>query len=396
MAGTSGAGCWRALAAGIVAGAVVAIGAVAVAAPRAGGAAGGGALKLRKIGNFDAPVYVENAPGRRKLLFVVEQPGTIRVLRKNRKLARPFLEIRDEVSFGGEEGLLGLAFDPRYQRNRRFYVYYVTNGGDLRVDRFRRSRRSETRASRRSRRKVIRIAHPGAANHNGGQLAFGPDGFLYLGPGDGGGSGDPRENAQNPDSLLGKLLRIDPKRKRGYRSPGSNPFVGRPGRNEIYALGLRNPYRFSFDPATDDLSIGDVGQNRWEEIDHVSLARARGANFGWDLFEGNHEFEGDLANPPPNYVAPIHEYATGPGGTCSVIGGYVVRDRAIPALAGRYVYGDFCAGFVRSLDPDAQNPAATDAATGLSVEGLSSFGEGFRNRLYATSLEGPAYRIVQR
>ncbi|MGH2954966.1 MAG: PQQ-dependent sugar dehydrogenase [Solirubrobacterales bacterium] len=359
-------------------------------------AAGGGNLGLRQLGNFDSPVYVENAPGAKRLLFVVEQAGTISVMRKNRTLARPFLDISDLVSFGGEEGLLGLAFDPRYQRNRRFYVYYVTEGGDLRVDSFKRKRRSSTRAKRKSRRLVIAIPHPTASNHNGGQLSFGPDRFLYLGPGDGGGAGDPEGDAQNPESLLGKILRIDPKRKRGYRSPASNPFAGDvPGRDEVFATGLRNPYRFSFDAKTGDLSIGDVGQNQWEEINHVSLARARGANFGWNLFEGNHEFEGDLDNPPPNYVPPIHEYASGAGGTCSVIGGYVVRDRGLPALRGRYVYGDFCAGFVHSLDPDAPDPPATDGSTGLRVDSLSSFGEGFRNRLYAVSLDGPVYRVVQ-
>ncbi|MGH2952021.1 MAG: PQQ-dependent sugar dehydrogenase [Solirubrobacterales bacterium] len=378
----------RALAAGLFA-------ALAIAFAPSAGTAGGGTLKLRKVAGFDSPVYAENAPGAPRLLFVVEQGGTISVARRNRKLARPFLDISELVSFGGEEGLLGLAFDPGYKRNRRFYVYYVTNGGDLRVDSFKRKRRSDTRASRSSRRRVIAISHPTASNHNGGQLAFGPDGFLYLGPGDGGGNGDPEGDAQDPESLLGKILRIDPKRTRGYRSPDSNPFAGRPGRDEIYALGLRNPYRFSFDAANGDLSIGDVGQSAWEEIDHASLARARGANFGWDLLEGTHAFEGDPANPPPDYVGPIHEYENA-GGTCAVTGGYVVRDRTLPSLRGRYVYGDFCAGDVRSLDPGAQNPSASDASIALQVESLSGFGEGFRNRLYAVSLDGPVYRIVQR
>jgi glucose/arabinose dehydrogenase len=330
------------------------------------------------------------------LLFVVEQAGTISVVRKDRTLGERFLDIRDLVSFGGEEGLLGLAFDPRYERNRRFFVYYVATGGDeLRVDAFKRKRGSSTRARRGSRREVIEIAHATASNHNGGQLSFGPDGLLYLGPGDGGSHGDPEGDAQNPESLLGKLLRIDPKRKRGYDSPATNPFVGGPGADEVYALGLRNPYRFSFDAKTGDLTIADVGENRWEEIDHVSREGARGANFGWDLFEGNHAFEGDPASPPPNYVGPIHEYQN-VAGTCAIAGGYVARDRTLPALRGRYLYGDFCAGDVRSLDPDAPNPSATDRSTGLAVSSLSGFGEGARNRLYAVSLDGPVYRIVQR
>jgi glucose/arabinose dehydrogenase len=240
------------------------------------------------------------------------------------------------------------------------------------------------------------IPHPRFANHNGGQLQFGPDGFLYLGAGDGGSSGDPDENAQNPDQLLGKLLRIAPRRKGGYGTPSSNPFDDGAGRDEIYALGLRNPYRFSFDARTNDLLIGDVGQNEWEEIDRIGLRAARGANFGWDLLEGNHAFEGDPSNPPAGYVGPIHEYATHQGGTCAITGGYVVRDRGLGSLAGRYLYADFCVGQIRALDPYAQNPSATDAAVGLRVDSLSSFGEGVRNRIYVTSLDGPVYRIVQR
>jgi glucose/arabinose dehydrogenase len=374
---------------------VLAILGLVAAGTRPEAAAGGGNLSLRQIGDFDSPVYVENAPGAKKLLFVVEQAGTIEVIRRNRTLGRPFLDISNLVEFGGEEGLLGLAFDPGYRKNRRFYVYYVATGGDeLRVDMFKRKRKSTTQAGRASRRQVIEIPHPTASNHNGGQLSFGPDGFLYLGPGDGGDAGDPEGDAQNPESLLGKLLRIDPKRKGGHRSPSSNPFVGGPGADEVYAIGLRNPYRFSFDSFTTELAIADVGQNAWEEINRLPLDAARGANFGWDQLEGNHAFEGDPANPPPNYVGPIHEYRR-TGGNCAVTGGYVVRDTRLPALRGRYAYGDFCAGDIRSLDPEASDPSATDASTGLRVDSLSGFGEGFKDRVYAVSLDGPVYRIVQ-
>jgi glucose/arabinose dehydrogenase len=363
----------------------------------AGGAdnarAGSGTLALERVGDFDQPVRVTHAPGSRKLLFVVEQRGTIEVLRKRKPLGKPFLDLTERVRYGGEEGLLGLAFDPEYARNRRFYVYYVDTAGDIRVDMLRRKRSSKTRANARTRSKVIVVPHPTHSNHNGGTLEFGRDGFLYIGTGDGGSANDPPGNAQNPEVLLGKLLRIDPGRRRGYRSPASNPFSGGPGRDEIFALGLRNPYRWSFDRPTGSLWIGDVGQGAWEEINRVSVDAAGGANFGWDLFEGNHEFEGDAQNPPPDYVPPVFEYANG-GDTCAVTGGYVSRDRTVPALLGRYVYADYCDGSLRSFDP--ADPAGTDAALGLSPEAVSGFGLDARNRLYVASLGGPVQRIVQR
>ena len=371
----------------------------AVAALAAGLVAGtceagarGGVPALKRIGDFANPVYVDNAPGAKKLLFVVEQPGTVAVLRKGHKLNRPFLDISDRVTFEGEQGLLSIAFDPSYATNRRFYIYYVNGDGDIQVDSMRRKRKQPTRADSRSRHKLIVIPHPGQSNHNGGQLQFGPDGMLYFGTGDGGGAGDQPGNAQNPDVLLGKLLRIDP-RKHGYGSPDDNPFASGPGRDEIFALGLRNPYRFSFDSATGDLWIGDVGQDNWEEIDHVSLADAQGANFGWNLFEGNHEFEGDANNPPPNYRPPVFEYPTG-GSNCAVMGGFISHDPAVPALAGRYVYADYCGGVLRSFDP--ADPTGTDASTGIEYGSPSGFGEGVNGQLYATSLDGPVYRIVQR
>jgi glucose/arabinose dehydrogenase len=355
-------------------------------------AAGGRGLKLHRIGFFENPVYVAQPPGTRKLLFVVEQPGTIRVLRSGKAVKGPFLNIRNRVRPDGEQGLLSIAFDPGYARNRRFYVYYVNNGGDIEVDSLRTKRGDPTRADSKSRRELIGIAHPVNTNHNGGQLQFGPDGLLYIGTGDGGAGGDPNQNAQNPDELLGKLLRIEPNAKGGYSSPQSNPFSSGPGRDEIFALGLRNPYRFSFDRKTNDLWIGDVGQDKWEEIDHEPLDRARGANFGWDLFEGDHSFEGN-GNPPDNYRRPVFEYSSA-NANCAVTGGYVSRDPKTPALQGRYLYGDFCGGSIRSFDPGS--PASTDGRTGLNVEALSSFGEANNGTLYAVSLDGPVYRIGRR
>jgi glucose/arabinose dehydrogenase len=376
--------------AALTAAAVVAL-AIATGGAAVSAGARGGAVRLARIGGFDAPVYVDDAPGSPKLLFVVEQPGSIRVLRGGRTRKRDFLDISDRVTYDGEQGLLSVAFDPGYARNRRFYVYYVNRAGNIEVDGFRRQRRDPTRTDSSSRRKLIEIPHPTNENHNGGQLQFGPDGFLYLATGDGGSAGDPNGNAQNLGILLGKLLRIDPRKKGGYSTPNSNPFAGGNGRDEIYALGLRNPYRFSFDSESGAIFIGDVGQDAWEEIDMVGEGGLGGSNFGWDIFEGTHDFEGGGA--PANYRPPALEYSSA-GGECAVTGGYVVHDPQLPALAGRYLYADFCGGVLRSFDPS--NPHASDATTGLELDQPSSFGEGARGRIYVASLSGGVYRIAQR
>ena len=356
--------------------------------------AGAAGLTLDQIGSFQAPVYVDNAPGKKKLLFVVEQPGTIRVLRNGRKLAKPFLNITNRVQYGGEEGLLSIAFHPKFKKNRRFFVYYTNRDGNIEVDGFKARKKKPFKAKAKSRRKVIEIPHPNS-NHNGGQLQFGPDKLLYMATGDGGGQGDPGNNAQNRNSLLGKLLRIKPKRKRGYSSPSSNPFVGEAGRDEIYALGFRNPFRFSFDSRTDNILIGDVGGSQREEIDRSTLAGAKGANFGWDCREGNLPAPSPSPACAPPFTEPIHTYGTHTGSpsTCAVIGGYVIRDSSLGSQVGRYLYSDNCGGFVRSLDPYAADPSSTDADTGLDVPGASSFGEGRKGKLYITSLAGPVYRI---
>ncbi len=371
--------------------AVLALGCVVASSGAAPRDARGAGLKLARVGGFDSPVYVQDAPGARKLLFVVEQAGTIRVVREGKTLKRDFLDLSDRVLYGGERGLLSVAFDPAYARNRRFYVYYVNKDGNIEVDGYRRKRKVATRAEAGSRRTVIEVPHPRFPNHNGGQLQFGPDGFLYLGTGDGGSAGDPDGNAQNPEILLGKLLRIDPRKQGGYSVPDSNPFVGRAGQDEIYALGLRNPYRFSFDSRDGDIYIGDVGQYSWEEVDHVGLGNLPGSNFGWDVFEGTHDFEGGAA--PANYRAPVVEYSSS-GSNCAVTGGYVVRDPSLPALAGRYLYADFCGGQLRSFDPS--NPGASDGPVGLDVDEPSSFGEGRGGRIYVASLAGAVFRIARR
>jgi len=359
---------------------------------------GRGRLALKRVGNFDQPVYVSGAPGFPRLLFVVEQQGRIVVLRGGRRVRRPFLDIRGLVSFEGERGLLSIAFPPDYRSSRRFYVYYTDNEGSIRVDEFR--RRGPTRAARGSRRPVIRIPHAENANHNGGQLQF-LGKLLYLGTGDGGSAGDPPGNAQNRNSLLGKLLRINPRPGGGrpYRIPRSNPFVGRPGRGEIYSYGLRNPFRFSFDTVTarrPRIAIADVGQSRFEELDYTTVRRARGANFGWDAFEGFAPFpasEGGSSDPGGT-VKPVFAYPQSRGGSCSIIGGYVVAKRGLRSLYKRYVYADLCEGELRSLVPGLRR-ARGDRKLGLSVDTPSSFGEDRRRNLYVASLTGPVYRLVE-
>jgi glucose/arabinose dehydrogenase len=322
------------------------------------------------------------------------------VLRGGRRLRRPFLDIRGLVRSGGEEGLLSIAFPPDYRQSGRFYDYYTDSAGDIRVDELR--RRGATRAARGSRRTVIRIPHPVNSNHNGGQLQFLGD-LLYLGTGDGGSAGDPPNNAQNTDSLLGKLLRIDPRPGGGnpYSAPADNPFVGRAGRDEIYSYGLRNPFRFSFDTTSAGqprIAIADVGQNRFEELDYTTVTGARGANFGWDAFEGFSRYteeNGDTPDPG-NTTKPILAYGQSrDDGSCSIIGGYVVRDPRLPSLRGRYVYTDFCSGVLRSLVPRLRR-AGDDRRLGLEVPSPTSFGEDARGRIYVCSQEGPVYRLVSR
>jgi glucose/arabinose dehydrogenase len=344
----------------------------------------GGGVGLQRVGDFSSPVYVTGAPGFPKLLFVVEQEGKVVVLRGGHRQRQPFLDISGLISSGGERGLLSIAFPSDYRHSRRFYVYYTDPAGNIRIDELK--RKSATRAARGSRRALVRIPHPVNANHNGGQLQF-LGNWLYFGTGDGGSGGDPPNNAQNPHKLLGKLLRIDPLRAHA--------------RPQVYSLGLRNPFRFSFDRVTDPqqprIAIGDVGQNRFEEVDYTTVAAAQGANFGWDAFEGFAPYRDENSGTPDpgGTVKPIFAYPHSRGGSCSIIGGYVVADRRLPTLYKRYVYADLCEGELRSLVPHLHG-AGHDRKLGLSVPSPSSFGEDDRHRLYVCSLEGPVYRLVPR
>ena len=356
---------------------------------------GRGGFRLGKVGTFNSPVYVTGPKGAAGRLFVVEQDGKIKVLGKRGK-ARTFLDIRRDVEAGGERGLLSVAFPPSYGKSGRFYVYFTKRGGDIVIREYRRAGKNQGRANRKSGRNVLRIEHSENANHNGGQLQFGPDGFLYIGTGDGGSAYDPPENAQNRSSLLGKLLRIDPRRsgKKRYRVPRSNPFVGRDGQGEIYSYGLRNPYRFSFDRKSGALAIGDVGQDRYEEVDFETLKSAAGANFGWDAFEGNHPLNNDASPDPGGTTPPIFEYDHD-GGNCSITGGFVSRDKRVRSLFGRYVYADFCKGQIRSFVPRAGG-AGRDSSTGLpSKPGISSFGEDSRGRLYVANLSSGEVEVIK-
>jgi glucose/arabinose dehydrogenase len=352
-------------------------------------------VRLRKVGDFEEPVYLTSPPGDRARQFVVEQGGRVRVIRDGRVLRTPFLDISDQVTAGGEQGLLSIAFAPDYATSGLFYVYFTDDAENQRVVEYR--RRDDDRADPGSARLVLRMPDD-EVNHNGGLLLFGPDDLLYIGTGDGGGGGDQhgrRGNAQDLGSLLGKLLRIDPRAGggRAYQVPQSNPFVGRQGaRGEIYSYGLRNPWRFSFDRKTGDLTIGDVGQNAWEEISYVRRGKGRGANFGWRPFEGRARYaDGESA---PGHVRPVIVRSHADG-NCSITGGVVVRDRALAGLRGRYVFADFCKGRVESarLSPGR---ARAVRRTSLQVGNLSSFGEDAQGRVYITSLNGPVYRIVAR
>jgi glucose/arabinose dehydrogenase len=366
----------------------------ATTAPKASAAQAKRGVRLVKVGGFKSPVYVTAPPGDSRRLMVVEQPGRIMVVRGGRTLATPFLDIRSQVSAGGEQGLLSVAFPPDYQSSGRFYVYFTDRtGGDNRIVEYRRA--TADRADPSSARVVLAMPNL-EPNHNGGLMLFGPDRLMYVGTGDGGGGNDQHGaigNGQDLGSLLGKLLRIDPKASGGrpYTIPSSNPFVNRAGaRGEIYSYGLRNPWRFSFDRRTADLTIADVGQDQVEEIDFVRRGRARGANFGWRPWEGRRR---NFTESAPGAVFPVitHTHAAG---FCSITGGYVVRDAGVPSLNGRYVYADFCDGRIRSarLRPKQIPQGRPLALPKLSA--VSSFGQDNRGRVYVVSLAGPVYRLA--
>jgi glucose/arabinose dehydrogenase len=340
----------------------------------AGGASGSRAATLAPlVSGLSSPVYVTSAPGDATTLYVVEQPGTIKIVR-NGAVTGTFLDIRSRVKSGGEQGLLSVAFHPQYRTNHRFYVDYTDTRGDTRVVEF----RSANGVGRPGTARQLLFVDQPYDNHNGGQLEFDRKGYLYVGMGDGGSGGDPENRAQNLKSRLGKLLRINPTRA------GSAW--------QIVGFGLRNPWRFSFDRLTGNLWIGDVGQNNWEEIDmRTAPSVGKLANYGWARFEGTSTYDSTkpFTSKGP-LIRPLLVYPHSDG-ACSVTGGYVYRGSAVPALNGRYVYGDFCSGTVWSFATGAgQIPAPRVEGT---IDQLSSFGEDGNGELYATSLGGTLYRL---
>jgi glucose/arabinose dehydrogenase len=352
------------------------------------------------VGQFSSPTYVTAPPGDYHRLFVVELAGRVRVIKDGVVLPTPFLDISSKVGTAYPGGLLSIAFPSDYSKSGRFYAYYTDLSLNVHIAEFLRSPNKPDSVKAGSERTVLmQPRSAGIVDHYGGQLQFGSDGRLYVSIGDGGPAGDPNSNAQNLGVLWGKLLRIDPQRKSTapYRVPSDNPFVGVAGaRPEIWAYGLRNPWRFSFDRSTGDLTIGDVGQERVDEVDYTPKASGGGggANFGWNCLEGRLLYASCTAANPVNPVLEIFHTSSDPNCSYSITGGYVVHDAGLPTLNGRYLYGDYCHGEVRSAQ--LALPSATqDASTGINLANYSlvSFGEDGCGRLYAVSINGPVYRL---
>jgi glucose/arabinose dehydrogenase len=348
------------------------------------------ALSLRVVASgLSNPVYLTSPP-RDARLFIVQQNGLIRVVKNGSLLPAPFLDIRNLVSRRSEEGLLSMAFHPNYAANGFFYVDYTDRNRDIRVVRYHVSGANRDRADPGSAKTILTVPHRSFPNHNGGLVMFGPDGKLYIGTGDGGGEGDPLGNGQKLSTLLGKILRIDVNAGNPYAIPSDNPFVGRPGaRGEIWAYGLRNPWRYAFDRAANRIYIADVGQAAWEEVD-IQSARAAGRNYGWKIMEGRHCFSPRTNCNMRGLTLPQFEYSHAQG--CAIIGGFVYRGSRIPSLVGRYLYSDLCGGWLRSF---LFNGGVTEHkqwnAGGFGTP--TSFGEDSAHELYLLSQNGRVYRI---
>ena len=336
------------------------------------------------VREFNRPVFLTHAGDEQ--LFIVEQRGMIWILENGQRLAEPFLDIRDRVrDKGNEQGLLGLAFHPDYPSNGYFYVNYTGAGGATHIARFQVSQDPQ-RADQTSESLVLSFEQP-YANHNGGALVFGPDRLLYIGTGDGGSGGDPQGNGQRLDTLLGKILRVDVDQGLPYAIPADNPFAAGGGRPEIWAYGLRNPWRIAFDTASGDLYIGDVGQNSVEEVDFQPANAPGGRNYGWNLREGSRAYAGGLAE---GLIEPISEYEHSLG--CSVTGGVVIRDPRLPDWAGVYLFGDFCSGRLWALRQDGKD-GWLQADLQETSWNISSFGEDIEGRVYLTDLNGSIQRL---
>jgi len=347
---------------------------------------------------FTSPLYLTAPPGDTDRLFVVERGGRIKIVKDGQVLATPFLDLSAEVTAGSERGLLSLAFHPEYASNGYFYVDYTdADSAASHVVRYTVSSDPDM-ADAGSASALLSVAQP-FANHNGGMLKFGPDGMLYVGLGDGGGGGDPTGNGQNTSTLLASILRLDVDGASPYAIPPDNPFVGDAGaRAEIWAYGLRNPWRFSFDRETGDLYIADVGQNAHEEVDFEPSPSAGGVNYGWNVMEGSYCYRPSSGCSMTGLTLPVYDYPHTEG--CSITGGYVYRGSASPSLEGRYFFSDYCAGWIRSF-----GVAGSGVATAIDVQdhtvdvgtlsSVSSFGEDAAGELYVVSLDGSVWRIVE-
>lgn len=339
---------------------------------------------------FERPIFVTGAGDGSGRLFIVEQGGVIYVMANGQLQNEPFLDVSALVSRdANERGLLGVTFHPSYAENGLLFLNYTDKNGDTAIARYQVSASNPNIADANSGLVILSIAQP-YANHNGGDIAFGPDGYLYIGMGDGGSAGDPQGNGQNPAALLGKLLRIDVDHGALYGIPEDNPFVNNPAlAQEVWAMGLRNPWRFSFDRATGDLYIGDVGQNAWEEVDFQPANSTGGENYGWNIREGTHRYSGNSV--PDGLVAPLFDYSHDQG--CSVTGGYVYRGEALPDLQGVYFFGDYCFGTIWASYRDASGAWHTNVFMDSHVT-ISSFGQDESGELYVVDHSGTIKRLV--
>jgi glucose/arabinose dehydrogenase len=368
-------------------------------APRAALAAPGpGTIKLSlRASGLTNPVFVTSARDGSGRLFIVEQTGRIRIFQGGNVLPTPFLTIGGLAS-GTEQGLLGLAFHPSFPSNHKLYVNLTNADGDTLIREYRVSSTNPNVVDTTTARNLLKITQP-YDNHNGGMLAFDSAGYLYIGMGDGGGGGDPGNRAQSTTTLLGKMLRINPNGRtstRGYLIPSTNPYVGKTGLDEIWQIGLRNPWRFSFDRANGNLWIGDVGQSRYEEIDRAvrtSAGAGRGVNWGWRVLEGAHCFNPPSGCNTTGKKMPITEYGHS-SGRCSVTGGYVYRGTAIPALVGSYLFADYCTGEIWWIAANAPPPATRQLLLDAPFR-ISSFGEDAAGELYVLDHGGAMYAVVK-
>jgi len=350
---------------------------------------GGGLTTMLVADGLTAPLHVSTPPGDVRI-FVVEQPGTVRIIDNDRILDRPFLDISDRLRFGGERGLLGLAFHPNYSRNGYFFVNYSEKvNGATRIERYRVSEDSN-RADPASAQLVLRVEQP-YSNHNGGHILFGPDGMLYVAMGDGGAGGDPKGHGQNRATLHGALLRIDIDSDTPYAIPTDNPFIGDVGgRDEIWAWGLRNPWRISFDGVAGLLYVADVGQDDWEEVTIVSAA-VGGHNYGWNLMEGNHCFTEPRCDST-GLTTPDYVYSHDEG--CSITGGLIYRGAAMPDLHGHYFFSDYCTGFLRSFRYSAGAVIEVKGWDAGNLGHVTSFGTDAAGELYITNSGGQVLKLV--